>query len=250
MSAATAQPPRDRKIYGVVLMLGALIQLLLLAMSVLSTPGYFGQPGGTIVLIVEFVIILLAYIIIGYFALRARRPETIFVLCLATIIGLFCGSMLGVLMAHLASGPHEAALGVVGMVMMPFFIIPLLQYAGITAVLAFGNSLFVLPLHTLAFFGMGIVSFWIVRRTGSVKYGIWSTLLIAMTTTLFILYGGIIYALIFPSSYLSLSNYTNAMTLFMAPLKPLLFYALISGTIGAFLSLPGRFRSAFSLLMQ
>jgi hypothetical protein len=89
---------------------------------------------------------------------------------------------------------------------------------------------------------MGMSGFWVARQTGSVKYGIWSALLIAMMITLFILASVTMYYLIrsvifsktttlFPFS----SDYTSGSVLFAVSLIPLLLYALISGTIGAFL---------------
>jgi len=216
-----------RKIYGLILILGALVHLVLLLRDANT---YWKAPMSLVD--VAMIVGSFAYIIVGSFALRARKPETVLVLRLATIIGLFYGSALGILMATSASGPNEAALGVFLWTILPL-------HPWLLTHLDAAELPFLLP-HLLAFLGMGISGFWIARKTGSVKHGIWSTLLLAMMMTLFILYSGTMYYLIrfvmfsktttlFPFS----PDYTSGSILFAVSLIPLLVYALISGTTGA-----------------
>jgi hypothetical protein len=181
----------------------------------------------------------LVYIIVGGFAIRARKPETVFVLRLATIIGICCGVTLGILMCIGMSGPGEAALGVILWIVIPLpFNLIMIQSSLALGVKVAAILPFLLP-HFLVCLGMGVVGFWVARRTSSVKHGVWSTLLIAMTTTLFTLYSMVVYAAVLGRQFYPLtSSYAEVGFYFVTPIEPLLLYALVFGTIGAFM---GRF---------
>lgn len=235
MNETAIKLPGDRKLYGLILILGVLIDLTLLSIGLLLNAANILAYPSNLFALAPYVLVSLAMLIIGCFTLRASRPGTILMLRTATIIGVLAGLALGPAIVIAASGPNEASLGVALYSILP---LPILIESVSWSSTDIGTILLSLSPHIIAILVQGITAFWIARRTGSVKLGIGCTVFIAMMTILFTMFTGNLTLLI--TNKWSVLSYDNWYMLFTLPLAALMEYALTIGVIGAFVGRIGK----------
>jgi hypothetical protein len=227
----------DRKIYGIICILGALLNLglLIVVLSPITPQSLtLTQLGYAWGIFAVPLLITISLLIMGIQALKVTRPTTVQILRLSTIIGLITGSILGFFLGQgiAKPGPDAVGMGYVVILPLPVWITMTISPSFNTA------SFFITLIHTIFIIALGLNAFWLARRSGSVKYSIGNTLFLVFIVTLFTLVAGIIYGWVRGHELGRDSGfdfYAGYGLLFEYILVHLLAYILIIGVPAAFL---------------
>jgi hypothetical protein len=173
------QQSKTRNIYGLILLSAALLQFVLLVISMITSfflPAESGmQPQWSSYLIA---LVLLGISAVGAYQLRTQRETTPFSQRVDVPLGLSLGIASAILLflPGLGIALAWAAFGLPWLIGIP----PLASFSGISPLFALLSTALYAVFSTI----YALCSLQVTRRSGSVKQGFWSSILAAMATLL------------------------------------------------------------------